>query len=162
MKSNSIENFETRQNYEYYKKILESSKTKVREYKEKDYPRNFTMNDKKIVDKRYASSLPRITRKAALLFICFMILILIFSHIYRLNRAFITLISFSILFVLLSIPFFYLMKKSYYSSLIYLVLIVIFGTMGYGWGVLGVLVNLNPLKPKKPAVKNNIPSSNKP
>ena len=54
MKSNSIENFETRQNYEYYKKILESSKTKVREYKEKDYPRNFTMNDKKIVDKRYA------------------------------------------------------------------------------------------------------------
>lgn len=161
MKLSSIENFETRENMEYYKKLQTSRKDHLYEYTEKDYPKGFTMADKKVVDSRYATSLPRITKKAVLLFICYMILILIFSHIYKLNRAFITLISFTIVFILLSIPFFYLMKKNYYSMLMYIIVIIIFGTMGYGWGFFGVLVNLNPLKPKKPNVKNNIPLSNK-
>jgi hypothetical protein len=41
----------------------------------------------------------------------------------------------------------------------YIIVVTIFGTMGYGWGLLGILVSLNPLKPKE-KTKNNIPTNN--
>ena len=43
------------------------------------------------------------------------------------------------------------MKVSYYSILAYVIILIILGNMGYGWGLFGVMINLNPLKkrPKK-------------
>jgi hypothetical protein len=150
----------TRENLEYYKKLQQSRGDHSYEYKEKQYPRGFTMPDKKVVDSRYSPSLPRLTQKHVLLFISYIIILLIFSHIYRQNRAFTTFIGFITVLYLLSIPVFYLVKKQYYFFLIYLISIIIFGTMGYGWGLIGILISLNPLKPKKPLIKNNVVKTN--
>ena len=139
----------TRENLEYYKKLQQSRGDHSYEYKEKQYPRGFTMPDKKVVDSRYAPSLPRLTQKHVLLFISYIIVLLIFSHIYRQNRAYTTFIGFLLVLYLLAVPVFYLMQKKYYVSIMYIIVVTIFGTMGYGWGLLGILVSLNPLKPKE-------------
>ena len=49
---------------------------------------------------------------------------------------------------LMIIPLFYMMKTDFYMILIYIIILVIFGTMGYGWGLFSVIINLNPLKEK--------------
>ena len=149
-----------RKNLQYYFNLQKSRGDHIYEYEEKDYPRGFTIPDKKIAESRYSPSLPRITQKEVLLFICYMICLLIFSQIYRQNRSYITLISFIIVIFMLSIPVFYLMMKNYYVFLMYIISILIFGSMGYGWGLLGVLMNLNPLKPKTQK-KNNLLANNK-
>ena len=56
---------------------------------------------------------------------------------------------------MITIPLFYTMKKIYYVLLLYTIIIVILGTLGYGWGVVGVIVNLNPLKKKTNEMKNS-------
>ena len=147
-----------RENLEYYKKLQLTRGDHAYEYEEKQYPRGLTMADKKVVDSRYASSLPRITRKHVLLFISYIIVLLIYSNIYRKNRSYTTLVCFLIVLFLLSIPVFYLMQKKYYGFLMYIIVITIFGTMGYGWGLLGILTSLNPLKPNpnpNPKINSN-------
>lgn len=145
----------TRENLEYYKRLQKTRGDHSYEYKEKQYPRGFTMPDKKVADSRYSPSLPRLTQKHVLLFISYMIILLIFSHIYRQNRAYTTFIGFLLVLFLLSVPVFYLMQKKYYVFMMYIIVVTIFGTLGYGWGLLGVLVSLNPLKPKKKTIPTN-------
>ena len=149
-----------RKNLEYYKRLQKTRGDHAYEYTEKQYPRGFTMPDKKVADSRYAPSLPRLTQKHVLLFISYIIVLLIFSHIYRQNRSYTTFIGFITILYLLSIPVFYLVKKKYYFFLLYLISLIIFGTLGYGWGFLGVLISLNPLKPKKSVIKNNVVQTN--
>jgi cellobiose-specific phosphotransferase system component IIC len=152
-----------RQNYEYYKKLQESRGEHSYVYSEKEYPRGFTMPDKKIVDNRYSSSLPRFTQKHFLLLLSIIIVVLIFSDITKKDNSYLTGTVFGIILILLSIPFFYLMNKSYYLSLIYIIAVSILGSMGYGWGLMGALINLNPFtKAEKNPKSNNIknPKSN--
>ena len=125
-----------RANYDYYKRLQQSRGDYSFVYNKKEYPRGFTKQDKEIVDKRYSPSNPRITKKQFLLFLSTMILVLIFSQILRKNRGFMAYLSFGIVLFLLFIPFLYLMKKSYYSILAYVVVIITLGNMGYGWGIL--------------------------
>ena len=138
-----------KQNYEYYKELQEARGNFNYVYNKKEYPRGFTSQDKKVVDYRYSPSNPRFTKKQFLLILSTVILVLIFSQILRKNRGFTAYLSFGTIIFLLSIPFFYTMKKTFYTIIAYVTVLIILGNMGYGWGILGVMVNLNPLK-KKP------------
>ena len=142
-----------KQNYEYYKELQETRGDFNYVYNKKEYPRGFTSQDKKVVDKRYSPSNPRFTKKHFLLILSTVILVLIFSQILRKNKGYFAYSSFAVVLFLLSIPYFYTMKVSYYSILAYVIILIILGNMGYGWGLFGVMINLNPLK-KKP--KKNI------
>ena len=42
------------------------------------------------------------------------------------------------------------MKRVYYFILLYIILFSILGGLGYGWGILGVILTINPFKKKKP------------
>lgn len=138
-------------NYNYYKKLQEARGNYNYTYGKKEYPRGFTSHDKKIVDGRYSPSNIRITKKHILLLLSTIILVLIFSQILRKNKGYFAYSSFLVVLFLLGIPFFYMMKASYYSILAYVIIIIILGNMGYGWGLFSVMLNLNPLK--KPKVK---------
>ena len=79
------------------------------------------------------------------------------SDITKKDNSYLTGTIFGIILILLSIPFFYLMNKSYYLTLIYIISVSILGSMGYGWGLVGALINLNPLtKAEKNPKSNNI------
>jgi hypothetical protein len=138
-----------KQNYEYYKELQEARGDFNYVYNKKEYPRGFTSQDKKVVDKRYSPSNPRFTNKHFMLFLSTVILVLIFSQILRKNKGYFAYSSFAVVLFLLSIPYFYTMKVSYYSILAYVIIIIILGNMGYGWGLFGVIINLNPLKKPK-------------
>jgi len=150
----------TTDNYNKYKEMVQSRKGEEIEYIEKEYPIGFTIPDKKIVDGRKANRTYKITGKIFMLFVCIIILTLIFSRINKDNKSFTTIFLISIIGFMVTIPLFYTMKVSYYEYLIYFTTIVIFGTMGYGWGLFNVLINLNPTK-KKPLKNNKLQISEK-
>lgn len=145
-----------KQNYEYYKELQEARGNFNYVYNKKEYPRGFTSQDKKVVDNRYSPSNPRFTKKQFLLILSTVILVLIFSQILRKNKGYFAYSSFAAVLFLLSIPYFYTMKVSYYSILAYVIILIILGNMGYGWGLFGVMINLNPLK-KKPKTNTQTP-----
>lgn len=136
-------------NYNYYKKLQEARGNFNYTYGKKEYPRGFTSHDKKIADGRYSPARPIFTKKQFLLLLSLVILVLIFSQILRKKKGYFAYTSFIVVLFLVFIPFFYVMKVSYYSILAYVIIIIILGNMGYGWGLFSVMLNLNPLK-KKP------------
>ena len=124
------------------------------EYTKKEYPRCFTIPDKKIVDGRITTGTYKLTGKIFMLLVSIIILTLIFARINKDNNSFTTFILIITNVFLIFIPLFYTMKVAYYKSLIYITTIIIFGTMGYGWGLFSILINLNPTR-KKPLIKAN-------
>ena len=145
----------TKKNLERYQLIQSSRYATEADYENKQYPRRFTMPDKKIVDSRYSGRIPLLTRKIIILFVCILILLLIFAKINNENKSYTTAFFTVLIFFMITIPLFYTMKKIYYVLLLYTIIIVILGTLGYGWGVVGVIVNLNPLKKKPNEMKNS-------
>ena len=115
------------------------------DYNKKDYPDNLSMNDKKIVDSKQSRRLPKINKKIILLLFCIIILTLIFSRINNDNRSYTVGLTIAIISILIIIPFFYLMKADYYFIVGYIIIISIIGSMGYGWGIISVMININPL-----------------
>ena len=148
----------TTQNLKRYQLIQSSRYATEADYENKQYPRRFTMPDKKIVDSRYSGRIPLLTRKIIILFFCMMILLLILGKINNDNKSYTTAFFTAVIFFMIVIPFFYTMKKVYYLILLYTIIIVILGTLGYGWGIFGVVVNLNPLKKKPNEMKNSVAS----
>jgi len=110
------------------------------------YPRypKFTMNDKKIINSRYSSVTTKITKKIIMLFICVMILTLILAQIYSDKNDYITIGGIVIISGFMVVPFLYIMVKSYYMYILYFIIILILGMMGYGWGIFSIMMNLNP------------------
>lgn len=145
----------TTANLERYKKIQASKSFEEIDYNDKQYPNKFTMDDKKIVDSRYSGRIPLLTRKIIILFLCSLILLLMYAKINNDNKSYTVAFFTLFIFFLMMVPFFYTMKKIYYVILMYIIVVVTLGTLGYGWGFFGVLVNLNPLKKKKPTEKKN-------
>jgi hypothetical protein len=135
---------------------LELQKSRLGEeyiYSEKEYPANFTKDDKRIVNSRYSPNNSKITRKIIMLFVSIIILTLIFARISKDNRSYTTGIFIAIVAFLMAIPLVYIMKVSYYKYLIYFIFLVIFGSIGYGWGIFSIIMNLT-LK-KKPIMNSN-------
>lgn len=147
--------YNTTANLERYIKIQGSRDSKEVNYNNKQYPKKFTMGDRRIVDSRYSGRIPLLTRKILILFICSIILLLMFSKLNNDNKSYVTAFFTMVTFFLILIPFFFTMKKVYYLLLLYFIILVVLGSLGYGWGLVGVLVNLNPLKKKNPNEKKN-------
>ena len=64
-------------NYDFYKKLQSlEGEDKRYVYTNKEYPNDFTMEDKRIVDGRYSPANNRLTRKHILLMICYCISII--------------------------------------------------------------------------------------
>ena len=145
----------TTANLERYRIIQGSRDLKEVDYNNKQYPKKFTMEIRRIVDSRYSGRIPLLTRKILTLFLCSMILLLMFSKINNENKSYVTAFFTMVIFFLIIIPFFFTMKKVYYLLLLYFIVLVTLGSLGYGWGLIGVLVNLNPLKKKNPIEKKN-------
>ena len=145
----------TTANLERYRKIQGSRDSMEIDYTNKQYPKKFTMSDRRIADSRYSGRIPLLTRKILILFLCSMILLLMFSKINNDNKSYLTAFFTMVIFFLILIPFFFTMKKVYYLLLLYFIVLVTLGSLGYGWGLLGVLVSLNPLKKKTPIEKKN-------
>lgn len=145
----------TTANLERYRKIQASRDFKKVDYNDKQYPKKFTMEEKRIVDSRYSGRIPLLTRKILILFLSSMILLLMFSKINNDNKSYVTAFFTMVTFFLILVPFFFTMKKVYYLLLLYFIVLVVLGSLGYGWGLVGVLVNLNPLKKKTPNEKKN-------
>ena len=68
----------TYDNYEKYKKIQKIQQGEEIIYNKKQYPRNTTLRDRKIIDSRHSKRLPLLTRKILILTMS-MIVLLIFS-----------------------------------------------------------------------------------
>lgn len=132
-----------------YFKVQGSKSNNEYIYTKKKYPRNFTREDKRIANSRYSRRQALITRKEILLMVCSLLLFLMFAKIGNENNSYTTAFFTSLVMFLVMIPFFYTMKKVYYVILIYAIILVLLGCLGYGWGIIGVIVNLNPLKTKK-------------
>ena len=147
-KNKSFINLMTTDNFNRFITIQRTRGDNTAEYRDKQYPRGFTMNDKKIADSRYSGRLPLLTRKIIILFFSIIILLLMFAKINNINKTYTTGFFTIVLFFLMMIPIFYDVKKFYYVVLLYIIILTLLGTMGYGWGILGVIINLNPLKPK--------------
>ena len=145
----------TTANLERYRKIQASRDFKEVDYNDKQYPKKFTMEERRIVDSRYSGRIPLLTRKILILFLSSMILLLMFSKINNDNKSYVTAFFTMVTFFLILVPFFFTMKKVYYLLLLYFIVLVVLGSLGYGWGLVGVLVNLNPLKKKTPNEKKN-------
>jgi 4-amino-4-deoxy-L-arabinose transferase-like glycosyltransferase len=148
----------TAHNLERYQLIQSSRYATEADYENKQYPKRFTMPDKKKVDSRYSGRIPLVTRKIILLFVCILILLLIFAKLNNDKKSYTLGFFTALLFILITIPFFFTMKKIYYILLLYFIVIVILGSMGYGWGLLGLIVNLNPIKAKPNEMKNSVGS----
>ena len=56
MREETIGMNQIKENYEYYKELQEARGNFNYVYNKKEYPRGFTSQDKKVVDKRYAPS----------------------------------------------------------------------------------------------------------
>ena len=139
----------TRNSLENYMKIQQSRSVINDSYDDKKYPHGFTMEDKRIANSRYSPNFERLDRKKILILISIMILTLIFSKIANVNKTYTTGIVIFLVSFLILIPLFYMMKTRYYLILIYIIIIVIFGSLGHGWGLVSVIINLNPLQDKK-------------
>ena len=70
------------------------------------------------------------------------------------NKTYTTGFFTSVVLIFMTIPLFYEVKKVYYVIILYAIVLILLGTMGYGWGILGVIINMNPLKPKKKSNEN--------
>ena len=138
----------TRDSLEKYFHIQKSRSNVNDTYSKKKYPRGFTMEDKRIVNSRYSPNFERLDKKKILIIITIILATLMFSRISNTNKSYSTGVLILIVGFLLIIPLFYMMKVEYYQILIYIIIIVIFGTLGYGWGIVSVIINLNPLKEK--------------
>ena len=138
----------TRDSLEKYFQIQRSKSTVNDTYDKKDYPKGFTMEDKRIANSRYSPNFERLDKKKILIIISILLATLMFSRISNTNKSYSTGVLILIVGFLLIIPLFYMMKVEFYQILIYIIIIVIFGTMGYGWGIVSVIINLNPLKEK--------------
>ena len=144
----------TTKNLNTFFKIQNSLGENNTEYTDKQYPGGFTMNDKKIVDSRYSGRIPLLTRRIFLLSFSMLLLFLMFAKINNENKTYTTGFFTSLVLIFMTIPLFYEVKKVYYVIILYAIVLILLGTMGYGWGILGVIVNLNPLKPKKNSNEN--------
>lgn len=144
----------TTKNLETFLKIQNTKRENNTEYNNKQYPRGFTMNDKKIVDSRYSGRIPLLTRRILLLSFSILLLFLMFAKINNENKTYTTGFFTSLVLMFMTIPLFYEVKKVYYVIILYAIVIILLGTMGYGWGIFGVIINLNPLKPKKNSNEN--------
>jgi len=69
----------TTTNLERYRKIQGSRNSEDVDYIDKQYPGRFTMDDKKIADSRYSGRIPLLTRKILILFLCSIILLLMYA-----------------------------------------------------------------------------------
>lgn len=138
----------TRDSLENYIKIQKSRASENQVYNKKIYPKGFTMEDKRIANSRYSPNFDRLDRKKILIIICIILTALMFAKISNLNKSLTTGVLFMGVGFLMIIPLFYMMKTDFYMILIYIIILVIFGTMGYGWGLFSVIINLNPLKEK--------------
>ena len=107
------------------------------------------MKDKRIVDSRYSPRIPKLTRKVFMLFVCIVLLTLMFSKVNNENRSYTTGFFTILICFLVTLPIFYTMKVSFYTLLLYIIIIVLLGSLGYGWGIIGVVMNLDPLGLKK-------------
>ena len=118
-------------------------------YSTKKYPRNFTKEDKRIANSRYSRRQALITRKEIILMFCSLLLFLMFAKIGNENNSYTTAFFTSLVMFLVMIPFFYTMKKVYYVILLYAIILVLLGCLGYGWGIVGVVIKINPLQTQK-------------
>ena len=140
----------TDENYKKYEKIQKIQQGEQIIYNKKQYPRNTTLRDRKIIDSRHSKRLPLLTRKIFILGMSIILVLLIFSKMYNDNRSFLILYNSIFVFILLFIPVFYTMKKVYYFILLYIILFSILGGLGYGWGIFGLILTINPFKKKTP------------
>jgi len=143
----------TEENKQLYLELQKSRLGQEYIYSEKEYPVNFTKDDKRIVNSRYSPNNSKISGKIIMLFVSIIILTLIFARISKDNRSYTTGFFIAIVAFLMMIPLVYIMKVSYYKYLIYFILLVIFGSIGYGWGIFSIIMNLT-LK-KKPIMNSN-------
>lgn len=150
----------TRKNYDNYKKIQRFEKSEEIIYDNKQYPRNVTMQDKRIIDSRHSKRLPLLTRKIMILFFCTILVLLMFAKINNENRTYLTFFFTIVVMILMIIPIFNTMKKNYYMILLYIIVLGMLGCLGYGWGIFSVILTLNPLKEKKKpsGMKNSVAS----
>lgn len=136
----------TRDSLENYIKIQKSRTSENQIYNKKNYPKGFTMEDKRIANSRYSPNFERLDKKKILIIISLMLATLMFARILNTNKTMTTSILLLMVGFLMIIPLFYMMKSDYYMILVYIIILVIFGTTGYGWGLVSVIINLNPLK----------------
>ena len=143
----------TEENKQLYLELQKSRLGEEYIYDEKEYPANFTKDDKRIVNSRYSPNNSKISGKIIMLFVSIIILTLIFARISKDNRSYTIGFFIAIVAFLMAIPLIYVMKVSYYKYLMYFILLVIFGSLGYGWGIFSIIMNLT-LK-KKPIMNSN-------
>uniref|UniRef100_A0A6C0J6I7 Uncharacterized protein n=1 Tax=viral metagenome TaxID=1070528 RepID=A0A6C0J6I7_9ZZZZ len=143
----------TEENKQLYLELQKSRLGQEYIYSEKEYPANFTKDDKRIVNSRYSPNNSKISGKIIMLFVSIIILTLIFARISKDNRSYTTGFFIVIVAFLMMIPLVYIMKVAYYEYLIYFILLVIFSSLGYGWGIFSIIMNLT-LK-KKPIMNSN-------
>lgn len=143
----------TEENKQLYLELQKSRLGQEYIYSEKEYPANFTKDDKRIVNSRYSPNNSKISGKIIMLFVSIIILTLIFARISKDNRSYTTGFFIAIVAFLMAIPLVYIMKVAYYEYLIYFILLVIFSSLGYGWGIFSIIMNLT-LK-KKPIMNSN-------
>jgi hypothetical protein len=142
----------TEENKQLYLELQKSRLGQEYIYSEKEYPANFTKDDKRIVNSRYSPNNSKISGKIIMLFVSIIILTLIFARISKDNRSYTTGFFIAIVAFLMAIPLVYIMKVAYYEYLIYFILLVIFSSLGYGWGIFSIIMNLT-LK-KKPIMNS--------
>lgn len=140
----------TRTHLNTYFKVQGTKSNNEYVYSSKKYPHNFTQEDKRVANSRYSRRQALIGRKEIILMFCSLLLFLMFAKIGNDNNSYTNSFFTTLVMFMIMVPFFYTMKKIYYVILLYIIVIVLLGSLGYGWGILGVMINLNPLKKKKP------------
>lgn len=146
----------TQKNMDLYKTVYNFTDGNISTYNEKHYgTRQLASNDKRKVESRRTRKGPYFNKKYFLLTICFIIFFSIYGQTNYDNNSYTTAICYCFLLFMLFILIFHEVKSDYYFILIYAFIIIMLGTMGYGWLIIGMISNSSFIKKYRGDGKNN-------